>query len=184
MRTGWDSDNLTAVELAKRCENAGASMLTVHGRTRVQMYAPGIDFNTIKAVKNAVEIPVVANGDIVDGKSAKNMLDYTGCDALMIGRAAQGNPWSFEEILHYLNTGESLHPPSVTERIEVMLRHLELLIEYKGERIGVLEARKHMAWYIKGIRNGPAIREMINKASSEDDMKNIIFSIQKYMNSL
>jgi len=180
-RSGWDEDNINAVEFAKIAEESGADAITVHGRTRKQFYSGFADLDIIKAVKDAVKIPVIGNGDIKDGKTAKNMLDYTGCDAIMIGRGAQGNPWIFKEILHFLKTPECLPTPSIDEKINTMLKHLELLIQYKGERIGVLEARKHMAWYIKGIRNGPAIREMINKASSEDDMKNIILSIQEYM---
>ncbi len=183
-RSGWDEESINAVEFAKIAESCGADAITIHGRTRKQFYSGFADLDIIKAVKSAVKIPVVGNGDIKDGKSAKNMLKYTGCDAIMIGRASQGNPWIFQEILHFLNTSETIAQPSLDEKIKVMLNHLDLLIKYKGERIGVLEARKHIAWYIKGIRNGPAIREMINKASSEDDMKNIIFSIKEYIESL
>ena len=126
MRTGWDSDNLNAVDLAKRCENAGARMITVHGRTRAQMYAPGIDYKTIAEVKKAVKIPVVANGDVCDGESAKYMLEATGCDYLMVGRAAQGNPFVFEEINAYLK-GESYTPPTLEERFSVLLEQVKLL---------------------------------------------------------
>ena len=183
-RSGWDEGSINAVEFAKVAESSGADTITIHGRTRKQFYSGFADLDIIKSVKEAVKIPVIGNGDVKDGKSAMNMLEYTGCDAIMIGRAAQGNPWIFEEILHYSKTSEVLPPPSVDERIDVMLAHLDLLIKYKGERIGVLEARKHMAWYIKGIRNGPAIREKINKASSENDMKDIILSIREYMKTL
>ena len=173
MRTGWDSDNLTAVELAKRCENAGASMLTVHGRTRVQMYAPGIDFETIKAVKNSVKIPVVANGDVVDGKSAENMLKITGCDYLMVGRAAQGNPFIFSEINAYLK-GENYTPPTLEERFKVLLEQVDLMTKYKDPYNAILESRKHTAWYMTGLKGAANLRRMCGEISSIADIEKII----------
>lgn len=173
MRTGWDSDNLTAVELAKRCENAGASMLTVHGRTRVQMYAPGIDYDTIKAVKNAVKIPVVANGDVVDGKSAENMLKITGCDYLMVGRAAQGNPFVFSEINAYLR-GENYTPPTLEERFKVLLEQVDLMTKYKDPHNAILESRKHTAWYMTGLKGAANLRRMCGEISSISDIEKII----------
>lgn len=173
MRTGWDSDNITAVELAKRCENAGAKMITVHGRTRVQMYAPGIDYKTIKEVKKAVKIPVVANGDISDGKSAKHMYETTECDYVMVGRAAQGNPFVFEEINSYMS-GKDYTPPSLEEKFKVLLKQIELMSKYKDEHIAILESRKHTAWYMTGLRGAANIRRMCGEISSLADIKRII----------
>ncbi len=173
MRTGWDGNNLTAVELAKRCENAGASMLTVHGRTRVQMYAPPVDFETIKNVKKAVKIPVVANGDIVDGKSALNMLEYTECDYLMVGRAAQGNPFIFSEINAFLK-GESYTPPTLTERFKVLREQVGLMMKYKDPHNAILESRKHTAWYMTGLSGAASLRRMCGEISSLSDIEKII----------
>lgn len=173
MRTGWDSDNLTAVELAKRCENAGASMLTVHGRTRVQMYAPPVDFDTIKNVKKAVKIPVVANGDIVDGKSALNMLETTECDYLMVGRAAQGNPFIFSEINAFLK-GENYTPPTLLKRFEVLREQVGLMMKYKDPYNAILESRKHTAWYMTGLQGAASLRRMCGEISSLNDIEKII----------
>ncbi len=178
-RMGWDENSINAVDFAKIAEYNGADAITIHGRTRKQFYSGKADLDIIREVKNAVSIPVIGNGDITDGRSAKNMLDYTSCDGIMIGRGAQGNPWIFQEILHYLNTGTTLPPPSVKERLAKMSEHLDLLIEYKGERIGVLEARKHMAWYLKGLRGGAIFRDHINKASTGEEMRNIILNIEE-----
>ncbi len=173
MRTGWDSDSINAPELAKRCENAGASMITVHGRTRKQMYAPGIDYDTIAKVKSAVKIPVVANGDITDGKSAKYMYEVTGCDFVMVGRAAQGNPFVFEEINSYMS-GRDYMPPTLEEKFKVLLSQVELMKKYKNERVAILESRKHTAWYMTGLRGAANIRRMCGEISSIDDIKRII----------
>jgi nifR3 family TIM-barrel protein len=173
MRTGWDSDHLTAVELAKRCENAGASMLTVHGRTRVQMYAPPVDFDTIKNVKKAVKIPVVANGDIVDGKSALNMLEITECDYLMVGRAAQGNPFIFSEINAFLK-GENYTPPTLLKRFEVLREQVGLMMKYKDPYNAILESRKHTAWYMTGLQGAASLRRMCGEISSLNDIEKII----------
>ncbi len=181
-RMGWDEDSINAVEFAKIAQDSGADAITVHGRTRNQFYSGKANLDIIKAVKAAVKIPVIGNGDIICGKSAKHMLDYTNCDGIMIGRGAQGNPWIFKEVSHYLKTGELLPPPSVSERLEKMKEHLDLLVLYKGEHIGVLEARKHMAWYLKGIRGGGMLRDAINKASTKEEMKNIILDIEQRIN--
>ena len=173
MRTGWDSDNLTAVDLAKRCEAAGASMLTVHGRTRMQMYAPGIDYETIKSVKKAVKIPVVANGDIRDGKSALNMLNVTECDYLMVGRAAQGNPFVFREINAFLR-GESYTPPPLSERFSVLREQVNLMLKYKDPHNAILESRKHTAWYMTGLCGAASLRRMCGEISSLEDIEKII----------
>ncbi len=171
MRIGWDDENINCVELAKRCENAGAQALTVHGRTKVQMYSPPVRPVYISAVREAVGIPVIANGDVTDGVSAKKLLDATGCEAVMVGRGALGRPWAFEQINAYLERGEILPEPPVDKRMEVMLRHIELLCEYKGEKVGMLEARKHAAWYMKGIRGAAALRREICELQTIDDIK-------------
>lgn len=173
MRTGWDFDSINAVELAKRCENAGAKMITVHGRTRKQMYAPGIDYKTIAEVKKAVKIPVVANGDICDGKSARFMYETTGCDYVMVGRAAQGNPFVFSEINAYLS-GKDYTPLSLEKRFSVLLKQVDLMIEYKDSHIALLESRKHTAWYMTGLKGAANLRRMCGEISSVEDIKRII----------
>lgn len=171
MRTGWDDEHLNAVELAKLCEEAGASAITVHGRTRVQMYAPPVNIDMIRMVKEAVSVPVIGNGDIIDGESAKEMLEKTGCDFLMIGRGALGRPWIFRQVEAYLERGEILPEPPVEERMAVMLHHIEKLCEYKGDYIGMREARKHSAWYIRGIKGAASYRNSIGKLSTMDELK-------------
>ena len=169
MRTGWDSDNINAVELAKRCEAAGAKMLTVHGRTRMQMYAPGIDYETIKNVVDAVKIPIVANGDVGDGKTALNMYETTGCAFVMVGRAAQGNPFVFEEINAYLK-GESYTPPTLEQRFQTLMRQVKLMHKYKDPRNAILEARKHTAWYMQGLKGAAGLRRMCGEINSLADI--------------
>lgn len=169
-RAGWDDKSINAVDLAKIAEENGASAITVHGRTREQFYSGSSDINIISAVKLAVSIPVIGNGDITDGKSAINMLNTTHCDGIMIGRAAQGNPWIFKEVLHYFKTGEELPPPNIDERLNVALKHFELLLKFKGEKRGVLEGRKHMSWYFKGVTGGAALRAEVNKAETPRQM--------------
>lgn len=161
IRIGWDNDTINAVEVAKICEANGADAITVHGRTKVQMYAPPVSLDEIKKVKESVTIPVIGNGDITDGKSAAEMLEKTGCDFLMVGRGALGAPWVFEAINAYLEKGEILPEPDVEEKMKVMLSHIQKLCEYKGEYIGMREARKHSSWYIKGMRGAAAFRQEI-----------------------
>ena len=173
IRTGWDSDSINAVEIAKAAENAGAAAITVHGRTRKQMYAPGIDYKTIADVKQAVKIPVIANGDVCDGKSAKNMYELTGADFVMVGRAAMGNPFVFGEINAYMQDGTLLPEPTIQERMQVLLQHIELMLKYKNERNALMEARKHTAWYIKGIRGASKIRKMCGEISKYEDILKI-----------
>ncbi len=169
MRTGWDSESLNAVELAKRCEAAGAKMITVHGRTRQQMYAPGIDYDIIKAVVDAVNIPVCANGDVRDGKSAQNMYETTGCAFVMVGRAAEGNPFVFEEINAYLK-GEDYTPPTLEQKFETLMRQIELMHQYKDPRNAILEARKHTAWYMQGLKGAASLRRMCGEINSLEDI--------------
>lgn len=171
IRIGWDKNSINAVEIAKTIEAAGADAITVHGRTKDQMYAPPVSLDEIANVKKAVSIPVIGNGDIVDGKSAKLMLDKTGCDFLMVGRGALGNPWIFQCINAYLNKEADFTEPTLEEKMDVMLRHIGTLCEYKGVRIGMREARKHAAWYIKGIRGAAAFRQEIGQLSTMDELK-------------
>ena len=171
IRIGWDENSINAVEIAKRIEASGADAITVHGRTKAQMYAPPVSLGEIARVKKAVSIPVIGNGDIVDGKSAKRMLDETGCDFLMVGRGALGNPWIFQCINAYLNNEAEFIEPTLEEKMNVMLRHISTLCEYKGVRIGMREARKHAAWYIKGIRGAASFRQEIGRLSTMDELQ-------------
>ena len=158
IRKGWDKNSINAVEVAQICEAAGADAIAVHGRTREQMYQPSADWEIITAVKQAVKIPVIGNGDVTDAKSAAKMLEQTGCDMVMIGRAALGNPWIFREIHAYLTTGVLLPPPTLNERLLVMLRHVRAMCEDKGEDRAMREARKHAGWYLKGLPNAASFR--------------------------
>lgn len=173
IRAGWDNDTLNAVELALMCEAAGASAITVHGRTRKQMYAPPVNYDIIRDVKRAVKIPVIANGDVSDAKSAKFMYEYTGCDYVMVGRGAQGNPFVFEEINAYFE-GRNYIPPTLCQRFETCFKQIELMHKYKEPRTAILESRKHTAWYLTGLRGSASLRRMCGEISSLEDIK-IIF---------
>lgn len=177
IRAGWDFDTINAVEMAKRAENAGAAAVTVHGRTRQQMYAPPVNHEIIAEVKKAVSIPVVGNGDITDGISAAKMLEDTNCDFLMVGRGALGRPWVFQQINAYLNEGRILPEPPVSERMRVMLNHIQMLCTYKGERVGIREARKHAAWYTKGIRGAAQYRRELGMLESISQLEEIAYKI-------
>lgn len=159
MRAGWDADSVNAPEVALICEKAGAAAVAVHARTRAQQYAPPADWNVIRAVREAVSIPVIGNGDVTGAQSAALMLEQTGCDAVMIGRAALGNPWVFREIGAYLTEEcRILPPPGAYEKMLVMMRHIDLICAYKGERRAMNEARKHVAWYLRGMRGAAEFR--------------------------
>lgn len=172
MRSGWDQESINAVELAKRVENAGAAAVTVHGRTRKQMYAPPVNLEIIRQVKKAVSIPVIGNGDVTDGASAKHMYDYTGCDYIMVGRAAQGNPFIFAEINNFLS-GKEVETVDLSTRLQVMKKHIKLMLEYKPTRTALLEARKHTAWYLKGFKGAASLRKMCSEIKSYKDIENI-----------
>ncbi|MDR1465517.1 MAG: tRNA dihydrouridine synthase DusB [Oscillospiraceae bacterium] len=174
MRAGWDDASRNAVDLAKRCEAAGAAFLTVHGRTRQQMYAPPVDREIIRQVKAAVRIPVLANGDVTDGSAAQAMLDKTGCDGCLVGRGAMGRPWVFAQIAAYLRDGTMLPDPPLPERMRVLREHMTALCGYKGDRIGMCEARKHAAWYLKGIRGAAKFRQEIGALNSLDELDRLI----------
>ncbi len=180
MRIGWDENSINCVELAKICEYNGADAITVHGRTKVQMYSPPVDREQIAKVKKSVNIPVIANGDIVDGKSAKEMLDITGCDFLMIGRGALGAPWVFSQVNAYLEKGEILPDPEIDEKMRIMLEHIKTVCDYKGEYIAMREARKHAAWYIKGMRGAAEFRREIG---SLEHMEQLEILAKKVINS-
>lgn len=177
MRSGWDADHINAVELAKRCEDAGAAAITVHGRTKVQMYAPPVNTDIIRQVKQAVSIPVIGNGDVIDGLSAARLMEETGCDMVMVGRGALGRPWVFSQINAYLDHEVILPDPPVVERMRVMLKHIEALCQYKGERVGIREARKHAAWYTKGLHGAANYRARIGLISSIEELQQIALEL-------
>ena len=173
IRTGWDSNSINCVEMAKRLEASGASLICVHGRTREQQYAPYADWTQIAKVKEAVNVPVIGNGDIFSPNDALKMINQTGCDGVMIGRGALGNPWIFENIIN-LFEGREQREISVNEVVDTALWHLELMVESKGERAGIAESRKHLGWYMKGIRGAAELRNRINSAESLDELTSIL----------
>ncbi len=177
IRKGWDDGSVNAVEMAKTAEQNGAAAVTIHGRTREQFYSGKADLDIIRQVKGAVSIPVIGNGDITDGVSAAKMMEETGCDGLMIGRAAQGNPWIFSQVLAYLQDGTILPPPSAAERVAVAKKHLSRLVLYKGEHRGIQEGRKHMAWYFKGVKGGAHLRDAFHKANTLAQMTDILDAV-------
>lgn len=176
IRKGIDDNSINAVEIAKIAEDNGAKAIAIHGRTREQFYSGEADWDIIKKIKENISIPVIGNGDITSPKKAKELLDYTGCDAIMIGRASQGNPWIFKNTVHYIKTGELLPLPTIEEKIKVSLKHLKMLVEFKGEHIGIREMRKHLGWYIKGMPKSSEMRVIINKIETYEEMKNLLES--------
>lgn len=177
IRIGWDENSINAVEFAKRLENGGADMITVHGRTKQAMYSGFAKREVIAEVKKAVKVPIIANGDIDCGASSLDMIEKTNCDGLMIGRAALGNPFIFKQVKHFLKTGENLPPPSLEEKLNVLLKQCELMLKYKDSHNALLESRKHAAWYIKGIKNAANYRKFCNEIKSFDDIKRLIDKI-------
>ena len=174
MRLGWNDASRNAVEIARMAEAVGVDAVAVHGRTREQFYSGNADYAAIAEVKRAVNIPVIVSGDIRRSADLARALDITGADAVMIGRGAQGNPWIFPQLIHWLRTGEELPPPTLTERAQIILRHLALLVGYKGEYIGIREMRKHAAWYTRGLKGSAELRERFNRAASREEFVNIL----------
>ncbi len=166
IRTGWNRENKNGVAIARLAEDCGIQALAVHGRTRADLYTGEAEYDTIRAIKAAVKIPVIANGDITSPEKAKYVLNHTGADGIMIGRAAQGNPWIFREIAHYRATGAKLAPPPVIEVRDTLLEHLENLYAFYGEHTGVRVARKHISWYSKGLVGGAAFRHSVNRVET------------------
>ncbi|MDE5587059.1 MAG: tRNA dihydrouridine synthase DusB [Bacilli bacterium] len=177
IRSGWDQEHINAVEVAKICEEAGASAICVHPRTRSQGYSGKADWSIIKKVKDVVSIPVIGNGDVTSPELAKKMLEETGCDAIMIGRGVLGRPWLIREINYYLETGQKLEEPSPRERIEFCLKHLDNLYQLKDEHLAVLEIRSHIAWYLKGL---PKSNEIKNKIFQQMHISDIIGTLNEY----
>ena len=179
IRKGWDNDNINAVELARLAEKNGASAITVHGRTRMQMYSGNVDYDIIAKVKQSVSIPVIGNGDIRDEQSAALMLEKTNCDAIMIGRGALGNPWIFKRLNAYLGECRVLPEVGVNEKMIVMLRHIKKIIDYKGEYTAMREARHHAAYYTKGLRGGAAFRREIGQLEHFEQLEELAYRIAK-----
>lgn len=174
IRKGWDDNMVNATEVAKICEDAGADAIAVHGRTKVQMYSGKADFDIIKDVKNAVNVPVIGNGDIINGATAAEMIEKTGCDFVMVGRGALGNPWVFSEINSYLNGDLTPKTPSIEERIAVIINHITRLCKRNGENQGMREARKHVAWYFHGLKGAAECRRRAVELCTIDDLKRLL----------
>lgn len=178
IRKGWDDDSVNAVEIAKIAEQCGISALAIHGRTREQFYSGKADWDIIEQIKQTINIPVIGNGDVFEVEDAVNMLEKTKCDAIMIGRGAQGNPWIFKRINHYMETGEILPEPTLEERITTAIKHMNLAVAEHGEYVAVREMRKHIGWYLKGLKNSAKYRDQINKIT---DYKEVIAMLEEYM---
>ena len=180
IRKGWDKENIVAVEIAKIAEAVGVSAITIHGRTRSEFYTGKADLDIIKQVKESVHIPVIGNGDVVDGETAKKMFEYTGVDGIMIGRGTFGRPWIFKEIIEYLENGKKMEEPTNQEKLQIIEKHIDLAVEEKGE-IAVKELRKHIAWYTKNLKNSSEFRNSINKIETKEELIN---KIEEYFKSL
>jgi tRNA-dihydrouridine synthase B len=176
IRTGWDAKNIVAVDIAQAAESAGVAAVTVHGRTKVQGFSGQADWSMIRLVKESVGIPVIGNGDVCSAWDARRIMDETGCDGVMIGRAIQGNPWIFRDAKRYLETGVVPSPPTLQERQAMMLRHLTDMVNLVGENIGIREMRKHLCWYTKGLPGGAEFREKVNHLTCIEDVRNQILT--------
>ena len=183
MRTGWDKEHIYAIENALKIEQAGASAIAVHGRTRSQMYEGKADWGIIKDVKDAIKtIPVIGNGDINSPEMAKRVLEESGVDGIMIGRAALGNPWLMKKIVHYLATDELIEEPSAHEKLRLAVDHMDRLIDLKCEKVALLEMRSHMAWYIKGLEGATHVKRMITTVKTREEMMDIVNRYEAYLN--
>lgn len=178
VRKGWDDDCVNAVEIAKIAEECGISAIAIHGRTREQFYSGKADWDIISEIKQAINIPVIGNGDVFEVQDAANMLEKTKCDAIMIGRGSQGNPWIFKRINHYMKTGEILPEPTLEEKINTAIKHMNLAVAEHGDYVAVREMRKHIGWYLKGLKNSARYRDEINKIT---DYKKVITMLEEYM---
>nr|WP_207744187.1 tRNA dihydrouridine synthase DusB [Romboutsia sp. 1001713B170131_170501_G6] len=178
IRKGWDDNSVNAVEIAKIAEACGISALAIHGRTREQYYSGKADWDIIGEIKKNISIPVIGNGDVFTVEDARNILDKTNCDAIMIGRGAQGNPWIFKRINHYMQTGEILPEPTLEEKINTSIKHLDLAVKEHGEYVAVREMRKHIGWYLKGLKNSARVRDEINKIESHEE---VVAKLREYM---
>lgn len=175
MRIGWDEEHIYAVENALAVQRAGGKAVAVHGRTRKQMYTGKANWDIIRQVKEAVDIPVIGNGDVFTPEDAKRMLEQTGCDGVMIGRGALGNPWMLYRTVHYLETGELLPEPSPREKVEIALLHMDRLIVLRGEELAVREMRKHASWYLKGLRGAARVKDRINEQTTREGMARVLW---------
>lgn len=174
IRKGFDDEHINAVQVAKIIEQAGASAIALHGRTREQFYSGVADWDIIKEVKKNINIPLIGNGDIRTPEDAKRMMEYTGCDAVLIARAAQGNPWIFKRTVHYLETGELLPEPNFEERVEVILKHAKMLEAYKGQYVGIREMRSHLTNYVRGVHGATELRRLMTSVETYDDIKRLL----------
>ncbi len=179
IRKGWDDNSVNALEIAKIAEDCGICAITIHGRTREQYYSGQADWDIIGEVKSQISIPVIGNGDVTSVEDAIRIKDHTGCDAIMIGRGAQGNPWIFKRIDHYMKTGQLLDPPSKDEKIDISIKHMDLAIKEHGEYVAVREMRKHIGWYLKGMKHSARFRDQINHMVTA---KEVIDTLNQYRN--
>ncbi|MGP1556807.1 tRNA dihydrouridine synthase DusB [Peptostreptococcus stomatis] len=179
IRKGWDDNSVNALEIAKIAEDCGICAITIHGRTREQYYSGQADWDIIGEVKSQISIPIIGNGDVTSVEDAIRIKDHTGCDAIMIGRGAQGNPWIFKRIDHYMKTGQLLDPPSKDEKIDIAIKHMDLAIKEHGEYVAVREMRKHIGWYLKGMKHSARFRDQINHMVTA---KEVIDTLNQYRN--